>query len=340
MKRTAWIAIILIALLGVGAGTALAQQTAGNITGRVMDEQHAALPGVNVTAHEAATGFTRSTVTDGEGVYRLSALPVGTYDVNDELAASRPLDRKGVVVNVGQTVDGRLRAEGCLDVAESVTVTGETPLIETTDSVGRRRGGHRPHREPAAQRPPVRQPGRDDPRRRPRLPLRPDQEHAVLAADQRRQRPQRQLPDRRRRQQRRHGRRPAAALPARGDPGVQLRHLALEGRERPQQRRRDEHRHQERHQRPARQLLHAVPRQGDERADRRPRRTTSIDKQDYRRYQYGGSFGGPIVKDKIHYFVAVERTQQDTFQAVNTTGPVPDAGRHLRHAVPRERCST
>ena len=49
-----------------------------------------------------------------------------------------------------------------------------------------------------------------------------------------------------------------------------------------------------------------------------------IDKQDYRRWQYGGSFGGPIVKDKMHFFGAVERTQQDTFQAVNTEGLFPE----------------
>ena len=125
-----------------------------------------------------------------------------------------------------------------------------------------------PGREPAAERPAVRQPRRHDPRRRPRLPCRSDQEHAVLAADQRRQRPQRELPDRRRRQQRRHRRRPAAALPARGDPGVQLPDLALQGGVRPQQRRRHEHRHQERHQRLPRQLLRAVPRPVDEREDR------------------------------------------------------------------------
>ena len=50
----------------------------------------------------------------------------------------------------------------------------------------------------------------------------------------------------------------------------------------------------------------------------------TVDKQDYRRNQFGGSFGGPIVKDKAHFFVAVERTQQDTTQAVSTQGLFPD----------------
>src|SRR5215211_1230381 len=49
----------------------------------------------------------------------------------------------------------------------------------------------------------------------------------------------------------------------------------------------------------------------------------NLGKQDYRRYQYGGSFGGPIVQDKAHFFAAAERTQQDTKQAVNTQGLFP-----------------
>ena len=48
------------------------------------------------------------------------------------------------------------------------------------------------------------------------------------------------------------------------------------------------------------------------------------EKQDYRRYQYGGSFGGPIVRDRVHYFGAYERTQQDTFQIVDTQGLFPN----------------
>ena len=152
----------------------------------------------------------------------------------------------------------------------------------------------------------------------------------------RRQRPQRQLPDRRRRQQRRHRRRPAAALPARGDPGVQLRHAALQGRVRPQQRRRDEHRHQERHEQRQGQLVHLAARQEHEREDGDREAATSVDKQDYRRYQYGGSFGGPIVQNKAHFFAAVERTQQDTTQAVDDAGSLSEPGRRLPDAEPRE----
>jgi hypothetical protein len=49
-----------------------------------------------------------------------------------------------------------------------------------------------------------------------------------------------------------------------------------------------------------------------------------VDKQDYRRWQFGGSVGGPIMRDKAHFFGAFERTQQDTFQVVDTEGLFPD----------------
>ena len=50
---------------------------------------------------------------------------------------------------------------------------------------------------------------------------------------------------------------------------------------------------------------------------------TNVPKQDYRRYQYGGSFGGPIVQNRAHFFAAFERTQQDTKQSVTTLGLFP-----------------
>jgi len=45
----------------------------------------------------------------------------------------------------------------------------------------------------------------------------------------------------------------------------------------------------------------------------------------YRRNQFGGSFGGPIAQNKAHFFAAVERTQQDTFQSVTTKGLFPSS---------------
>src|SRR5262249_10570984 len=97
------VATLAIAVMAV-AGPAAAQQTTGSIQGRIVDAQKAAVPGVTVTAKSNGTGFTRSEVTDAEGIYRLNGLPVGPYDVHAELSGFEKFDRKDVIVNVGQTL--------------------------------------------------------------------------------------------------------------------------------------------------------------------------------------------------------------------------------------------
>src|SRR5206468_3041051 len=68
-------------LLLLSSASAFAQQTTGNITGRVLDQQGAAIPGVTVTAKNPSIGLTRTETSDAEGSYRISALPVGIYEV-------------------------------------------------------------------------------------------------------------------------------------------------------------------------------------------------------------------------------------------------------------------
>src|SRR5207237_8493819 len=113
--------------------TAFAQQTTGNVTGRVLDQQNAAIPGATVTAKNPATGFMRTDTSDAEGVYRLTALPVGVYSIKAELQGFTTVDKPDIVVDVSQTitVDFGLKVA---QVAETVNVTGSTPLIETTSS--------------------------------------------------------------------------------------------------------------------------------------------------------------------------------------------------------------
>src|SRR5438128_8986168 len=89
-------------LLLLGSAQAFAQTT-GNITGRVLDQQGAAMPGVTVTAKSASTGFTRTEVSDAAGVYRLNALPVGPYDVTADLAGFTTVAQKDIIVSISQT---------------------------------------------------------------------------------------------------------------------------------------------------------------------------------------------------------------------------------------------
>src|SRR5262249_54994176 len=121
----------LIVLLA--CAPAFAQQTTGNVTGRVVDQQGAAIPGATVTAKSPSTGFTRSELSDAEALERLNALPVGIYEVTTELQGFATVSKKDVEVNVGQTVaiDFPMKVAS---LAETVNVTGATPLIQTTNS--------------------------------------------------------------------------------------------------------------------------------------------------------------------------------------------------------------
>src|SRR5260370_31536496 len=133
MRRRLFGAMIGMMMCSVGGACLLAQQTAGNITGRVLDQHGAAVPGAKVTANNAATGFTRSETSDAGGIYRLNALPVGLYDVTAELMGFTTVAKKDIDVAVSQTltIDFNLKIAA---LAETVNVTGASPLIETTSS--------------------------------------------------------------------------------------------------------------------------------------------------------------------------------------------------------------
>ena len=114
------------------ASPVLAQGTS-TINGRLLDQGDAVLPGATVLTTNASTGVVRSAVTNGEGVYSLPGLEPGVYTVAAELPGFATATRNGVTlgVNVTLTLDFKL---GIVGVAETLTVTGEAPLIEVTQS--------------------------------------------------------------------------------------------------------------------------------------------------------------------------------------------------------------
>ena len=111
---------------------------------------------------------------------------------------------------------------------------------------------------------------------------------------------------------------------------------ALPRRHRPRQRRHDQGRDQERHQRAAGLGASATSANDALNSQTQTEKNAGVDKGDYKRYQYGASLGGPIIKDRTHFFASFERIQQDTTQAVNTKGLYPGEGRRLRHPLPRD----
>ena len=111
---------------------AFAQSSNGAIAGNVVDDSGSALPGVTVTATNAGTAATRTAVTNGTGHYEIPLLIPGTYRVSGELSGFQPVKFDKVVVNVGTTVTLDFRMKP--GVAETVTVTAAAPIIETTKS--------------------------------------------------------------------------------------------------------------------------------------------------------------------------------------------------------------
>ena len=113
------------------AAAAYAQQGTGDIRGRVVDQQGGLLPGVTVVVRHQASGLYREAVTGTDGLFLMSAMTPGVYEVSAELAGFKKYSRRDIPLAVGATVQVELTLEVGA-VAESVTVTGESPLVDTT----------------------------------------------------------------------------------------------------------------------------------------------------------------------------------------------------------------
>ena len=114
---------------------AFAQGSGGALTGRAVDEQGAALPGVTITAVEPSTGTSRVAVTDASGSYRFPSLYAGSYDVTAELEGFATGKAQGVEINVAsvRTLDFTMKVAG---VEEIITVNDVAPLVRTEPSGG------------------------------------------------------------------------------------------------------------------------------------------------------------------------------------------------------------
>jgi hypothetical protein len=122
------VALILVTI----AASASAQATA-QLNGRVTDESSAVLPGVTVTAIQTDTGFTRTVVTDGEGAYVMPNLPTGPYRLEVSLQGFRTYVQTGIVLQVGGTPTiNAVLAVGNLE--ETVSVEAAAPLVDVRSS--------------------------------------------------------------------------------------------------------------------------------------------------------------------------------------------------------------
>jgi hypothetical protein len=314
-------------LLLVGAATSFAQQTTGEVVGRIVDQQSAAVPGATITARNPDTGFVRTEVSDAEGLYRLTALPVAIYDITAELQGFETITKKRIEVNVAQAlaIDFTLKVA---PLAERVDVLGAMPLLQTTNaSVGQVVDLARVERLPlngrqfanlAATVPGVGIGVHSDPTKGVNFA-------PIINGGA--------------------GRNVNYLIDG-GDNnddsvGGLLQQFPLEAI---QEFNFQTQRFNSEYGRSNGGVMNIVTKSGTNQfqgsvfeffRDKSMNALTETEqlavvgtsraavKGDYRRNQFGGSFGGPISRDKAHFFFALERTQQDTTQIVNTRGLFP-----------------
>jgi len=123
--------ILALALVCAFPVLSWAQDT--TMSGTVTDSTDAVLPGVTVTAVHVESGNTFSAVTDARGAYLINAMRAGMYKVTVDLQGFASQIRDGLELQVGQHPILNFKM-GVSTIAETVTVSGNSPLIDTTQS--------------------------------------------------------------------------------------------------------------------------------------------------------------------------------------------------------------
>jgi hypothetical protein len=120
----------------IASTSALAQKTTGDVTGTVSDATGALLPGTTVTAVCSETNLTRVAISDAQGGFRISELPVCLYRITAELQGFKAISRETLInANAVAKVDFHLEVGA---MSETVTVEGVSPLIEYSDKLNTR----------------------------------------------------------------------------------------------------------------------------------------------------------------------------------------------------------
>jgi hypothetical protein len=128
---------VLLGLCLVLASKSLAFAQAGytgSFNGRVVDQGEAVITGATVTATNTGTGVVRTTTTNSDGLYSMTALPPGTYDVKTDNAGFAPSSKKGVTLPAGSTLTLDFTM-GVAGTTQSIEVSEVAPLVETTQSI-------------------------------------------------------------------------------------------------------------------------------------------------------------------------------------------------------------
>ena len=127
--------LALLALLAAFFPGAKLHAQTGTITGTVVDPSGAAIPGAKIQIINQATGdLTREAVSDAGGTFRALNLPTATYKIKVTASGMQELDRNGIVLDQDQSLSLGNLALTVGQASQTVTVTTQTPLIDTATS--------------------------------------------------------------------------------------------------------------------------------------------------------------------------------------------------------------
>src|SRR5262249_14438493 len=131
LMRT-WHSGVLACLIAIGVSSTAHAQNA-QIAGVVKDQSGAVIPGATITAKNVETGLSRIAVTDSGGEYRWVSPPPGRYSVATELSGFSTETRPDIVLIIDQTAIINFALKPAA-LSETVTVTGESPIVDVTRS--------------------------------------------------------------------------------------------------------------------------------------------------------------------------------------------------------------
>jgi hypothetical protein len=313
--------LVLALALALAFAPSVSAQTAGsNLAGRIQDKDGGPLPGVTVSATNTETGISRTGTSGPDGAFLIPSVPIGTYTVKVELDGFAPVTVEDVRLSVASQRNLEVTMSSS-SVQEAITVVDEAPLIQSTPSIGAVVSEQQLENLPLNGRQfanlAILAPGtglsyNSD-------PTKPGQLTVALNGG--------------------IGRNVNYIIDG-GDNtddtiGGALQNFNLESVEefniQTQQ-------YKAEYGRSTGGVLTVVTKTGTNelqgsawgffRDDSLNTRTetekqTGIDKQPYERKQYGLSLGGPIVRDKAHFFATYERTERDTVYTIDSDPPGP-----------------
>jgi hypothetical protein len=131
-RRALWIpTFVVLSMLVVPVAAAAQGEASAVVTGAITDAQGGVLPGVTVTLRNVESGIVRAAVTEADGQFRIAGLQPGRYSLRGELAGFAPAEVTNLTLTIGLSVQQNLTM-ALQGIQEALTVTAQAPVVETT----------------------------------------------------------------------------------------------------------------------------------------------------------------------------------------------------------------